>query len=202
MSATANYGATGAISPKAAGYDIVKSPRMSPELMQMWEQLRGGAQPGVQAGLGQLSQLAGGGNEELWRQLEAPAMRQFGQLQGQTASRFSQASGGGAMSSRRGSAFQNEMGGAAADLAERLQGHRLGLQRGAIQQLLGMYGDLMQHDPYEMLHIQQERKPNIWQKLLGGFLPAAGAGIGGYFGGPMGASLGGQLGGAAGQAFM
>jgi hypothetical protein len=187
----------GAISPRKAGYDVVQTPRLSPQVMQLWEQLMGGSQPGVQSGLSHLSQLAGGGSEDYWKQLEAPALRQFGELQGDIASRFSGLGSGG----RHSSGFQNALGGAAADLSERLQSQRLGLQRGAIDQLLGLYGDLMHNDPYEMMLTQRQKKPSIWQKLLGGGLPIAGAGLGALFGGPAGAALGGQLGGAAGAAF-
>ena len=86
--------------------------------MDLFRQLLGGSQGAAGPALGQISQLAGGGSPETWQQLEAPALRQFGELQGSLASRFS-GMGSGA---RRSSGFQNTVSGAGADLAERLQG--------------------------------------------------------------------------------
>jgi hypothetical protein len=195
--AMSGYGPTGALSPKQSGYDVVQTPRMSPQVRALWEQLMGGSQGGVEAGLGHLSDLARG-DQSHFAALEAPALRQFNALQGNLASRFS-GMGSGA---RHSSGFQNAATGAATDLSERLQSQRLGLQQSAIDRLLGIYGDLMHNDPYEMMLTERQRKPNIWQKLLGGILPGAGAGLGGLFGGPAGALLGGQLGAGAGRSFL
>lgn len=189
---------TGMISPQKAGYNVVQTPRMSDSTRQIWEQLLGGAQPGVSSGLTQLSKLAGGDPSQ-FEALEAPAYRQFAGLQGSTASRFS----GMGQGARHSSGFQNTMENQSTDLAERLQSQRMGLQQGAIDQLLSIYGNLMQNDPYEMMLMQQkQRKPSKWQQLLGGSLPFVGAGLGGLFGGPAGATMGASLGSSAGQSFM
>jgi hypothetical protein len=187
---------TGSMSPSSSGYNVVQTPRFSPEKMQQMQQLRGRIEPGFLKGVGNLSQLAGG-DESSFEQLEAPALRQFGQLQGQLASRFS-GMGSGA---RRSSGFQNAASGQASELAERLQGQRLGLQQQAIQQLLGLYGDVTQ-DPYEMM--LQEKKKSKGSSWFGAALPFLGAGLGGaagfFTGGPAGALAGAQFGGSLGSA--
>lgn len=189
---------TGMLTPSQTGYNIVQSPKMSPATRQIWEQLLGGAQPGVRSGLNQLSNLASG-DQSQFEALEAPAFRQFNALQGNIASRFS----GMGQGARHSSGFQNTMGDAATDLAERLQSQRMGLQQSAIDQLLSIYGSLMQNDPYETFLMQQKPKsPSKWQQLLGGILPVAGTALGGIFGGPAGASFGAGVGSAAGKAFM
>lgn len=157
------------------GYRQLNLPTKSPEQMDMFRQLMGGSQGAIGPALGQMSSLAGGGDEETWRQLEAPAMRQFGELQGGMASRFS-GMGGGA---RRSSGFQNSMGSAGVDLAERLQGQRMGLQQSAQQQLMQLYQSLMGENLSENTLIPKQKSG--WEKLLEGL-----GGIGGSFAGTMG----------------
>lgn len=191
------YGPTGTASGlKGTGYKQVSLPTMSPQQMQLFQQVFSGIQPGLSSGLSQLSGLAGGG-EDYFSQLEAPALRQFGQLQGNIASRFS-GMGSGA---RRSSGFQNEMGGAAAGLAEKLAGQRMGLQQDAISQLLGLYSDLMGQQTSENFLVPRQQRKKWYQSLLGGSLPFAGTTAGGLLGGVPGAALGASLGGASGQAF-
>lgn len=192
MSASTGY----ASGLKGTGYDVVKAPRFSPEKMQQMQQLRGVIEPGYQKGLGQLSQIAGG-DQSFFDQMEAPALRQFGELQGQLASRFS-GMGAGA---RHSSGFQNASSGAAADLAERLQGNRMTYQNQALQQLMGLYSELTE-DPYEMM-LQKKKDPS-WHKWFGAALPfiggAVGGGLGFLAGGPAGALTGAKLGGTFGSA--
>lgn len=191
---------TGAISPSQAGLDLVKTPRMSPQNAQMLNDLRGQIQPGVTGGANFLSQLASGGTEDFWKQLEAPAMRQFNEFSGRTASRFSGGGigngggGPGAMSARRSSGFQNEMSSGAVSLAERLQGKRMGLQTGAIEQLMKLYTDLMGEDEFQYDTIEKPRK-NRWGGALTG--ATSGATAGAAFG-PWGAAGGALLGGTMG----
>lgn len=183
---------------KGTGYNQIQFPRLSSEQQQLFSQVMGGASPGITAGLGNLSQLAAGGSPEYWKQLEAPAMRQFGELQGDIASRFSGAGTG----ARRSSGFQNTMGGASADLAERLQSQRLGLQQNAISQLMGLYGNLMGTEMYDTYLTPEKKKLSKWRQLLGAGLPIGGGILGGLLGGPMGAGLGSTLGGGLGKAFL
>lgn len=185
---------TGAISPKQAGYDLVRTPRMSPENMQMIQQLRGQIQPGALKGADYLSRLAGG-DESLFQQMEAPAFRQLNALQGQTASRFS----GLGTGARRSSGFQNTIGNQQVDLAERLAANRMGLQHGAINQLMSLYRDLIGEDEFQY---DLTERGNDWSKWIGASLPFVGAGTGallGLAGGPGGALAGAKIGSAAGS---
>ena len=153
---------------EGTGYRSVST--QDPMQQRIMELLGSGSIPGLQSSLGHLSQMASGGNEDFWKQLEAPAMRQFGQLQGQLASRFS----GLGTGARRSSGFQNAMGGAATDLAERLQSQRLGFQNQAIQQLLGLSNSLLGRDTQAFI---PQQKP-FWQELLAAGAQGVGQGIG------------------------
>lgn len=167
-----SYGPTGQHNQqKVAGYNVASLNRLSPQQMQLFQQLLGGSLPGVQGGLDQLSKLASG-DESQFAQLEAPAMRQFAGLQGNIASRFS----GAGVGARRSSGFQNTMGGAAADFAERLQGQRMGLQQNALAQLLGISRDLLGTQMQENFLVPK-KKP-FWQELLMGIGPGAGQALG------------------------
>lgn len=117
------------------------------------------------------SRLAGG-DPELFEQIEAPAFRQFSQLQGQMGSRFS-GMGSGA---RKSSGFQNAMGGAASDFAQQLQSQRMGLQRQATQDLMGMVQSLLGQRPYEQFLVPKQ-KP-FWQEFLASMGGGLGQGIG------------------------
>lgn len=157
---------------KGTGYNQVQIPKLSREQQQLFSQVFGAAQGGIGSAVGQLGQMAGGGNEESWKQLEAPALRQFGQLQGNIASRFS-GMGSGA---RRSSGFQNATNEAGVDLAERLQSQRMGFQQSAIQQLLGLYGNLMGTQTSDTAFLP--RKKPFWQELLGAASGGAGQALG------------------------
>lgn len=191
-----SYGPTGQHNQqKVAGYNVASLNRLSPQQMQLFQELLGGSLPGVQGGLGNLSRLASG-DESQFSALEAPAMRQFAGLQGNIASRFS----GAGVGARRSSGFQNTLGGAAADFAERLQSQRMGLQQNAIAQLLGLSRDLLGTQTHENFLVPKKRSG--WESLLGGGLPVAGAALGGIFGGPAGALIGSNIGSSAGSAFL
>lgn len=154
------------------GYQQISQQRLSPDQMNLFKQLLGGSSSGLSSGLGQISQMAGGGGEDFWKQLEAPALKQFGALQGNLASRFS-GMGSGA---RRSSGFQNTMGGAASDLSERLQSQRLSFQNNAIQQLLGLSQSLLGTDMNNQAFLPKQ-KP-FWQELLSAGATGVGQGIG------------------------
>lgn len=154
-----------------SGYNAASLSRLSPEQMQLFQSLLGGSMPGLQGGLSNLSGLASG-DQSQFAQLEAPAMRQFAGLQGNIASRFSGAGVGG----RRSSGFQNTMGGASADFAERLQSQRMGLQQGAIQQLLGLSKDLLGTQTHENFLVPKQ-KP-AWQEFMMGLAPGIGQAAG------------------------
>lgn len=189
MTGSMGYGGGNKI-PK--GYEQGQLQQFTPEQMNLFQSLFGHLQPDSF-----LSKLAAG-DEQIFQQAEAPALRQFGQLQGQLASRFS----GMGMGARKGSGFSNTMNQATSDFAQDLQSRRMDLQRQAIQDLLGLSTDLLGQRPSEKFLVEKQQKPSFWQQLLGAALPVAGAGVGGYFGGTPGAKVGGQVGSAAGQAFM
>lgn len=159
-------GATGApMGPKVSGYEQLQVPSFSPEQMQLFKSLFSQVSP-----TSHLGKLAGG-DQSYFGQLEAPALRQFGELQGNIASRFS-GMGSGA---RRSSGFQNTINSAGIDLAERLQSQRLGLQQQAIRDLMGLSNQLLSQRPYENYFLPKE-KP-LWQNLLTGISPAIGQGL-------------------------
>jgi hypothetical protein len=149
---------------KGTGYSQLQTPTMSPQQQQLFSQLFQGGQAGLTGGLNHLNQQAAGGNEEYWQQQEAPALRQFNELQGGLASRFS-GMGSGA---RRSSGFQNTINSSTTDLAERLQGQRHGLQQNAIKQLMDLYGSLMGTNTFDTAFLENKQKKRpFWQELLG-----------------------------------
>lgn len=166
-------GATGASSGSGGnkvpkGYSLGQTQNFSPEQMQLFQSLF--SQVGPES---YTSRLAGG-DQKLFDEMEAPALRQFNGLQGQLASRFS-GMGSGA---RRSSGFQNAAGAQASDFAQQLQSRRQGLQRQAIQDLMGMSSDLLGQRPYEQFLVQKPQKPGFWQQLLGGLSGGVGQAAG------------------------
>ena len=97
------------------------------------------------------------GDESMFNQMEAPALKQFAGLQGGMASRFSQGGGGpGALSSRGSSGFQNNMNQAGQDFASQLQANRQNLMRQATMDLHTMSQQLLSNRPYERAIEEQE----------------------------------------------
>lgn len=159
---------------RGTGYRQITTPTVTPQQQNIFNELYGGAMPGIQQGLGNLSQLAGGGTPEFWQQFEAPAMEQFGSLLGNIGNRYS---GAGA---RRSSGFNQDVSGQANTFAQQLQSNRMTMQQQAISDLLGLGQNLLNKDMFDT-HFLQKRKP-AWQELLGSIIgPLAGAG--GQFGG-------------------
>ena len=118
-----------------------------------------------------LSRLAGG-DQSLFGEMEAPAHRQFNELQGNIASRFS----GLGMGSRRGSGFQNSMSQASSNFAQDLQSRRQELQRNALQDLTSMSHQLLNQRPYSYM----QKGPSLLEQILGGII-GAGSEAGGQF---------------------
>lgn len=171
IGATGMRGATGANNgnmtgntsmQKLGGYRHFKTQTFTPEQMQLFGQLFG--QVGPESFLSRLA----GGDEGIFNQIEAPALRQFQGLQGQLASRFS-GMGSGA---RRSSGFQNAANQQTADFAEQLQANRLGLQRQAIGDLMGLGNQLLGQRPYEQFAVPKGR--SFMQELLMGLIGAGG----------------------------
>jgi hypothetical protein len=174
-------GSRGDITPK--GYRTGQLAQFTPEQNELFKQQFSHLGPDSY-----LSRLAGG-DESLFDEMEAPALRQFQGTLGGIASKFS----GQGMGSRRSSGFQNETTAAASNFAQQLQSQRQGLQRQAINDLMGMSNTLLNQRPYERFMTQKEQKqPSGWGSIGGGIL----GGIGGaFFGQPVqGAMFGSALG--------
>lgn len=150
------------------GYRTKQVQNFTPEMMQLFQQLLGGASGGLQGGLKSLQGLAEG-DEEAFGKLEAPAYSAFQGALGQIGSRFA---GAGALGS---SAFQNATSGAAQSLAENLGSQRQGLQQGAIDKLLGLSTSLLEKQPYQNI---LQKKRSGWDtagdvaSIIGKLLPA------------------------------
>lgn len=164
------YGARGAPAGTTAGmgggapkgYDKVSN--FSPEQQQLFQSMFGHLGQGSY-----LSRLAGG-DESLFSEMEAPALRQFSGMQGNIASRFS----GMGMGARRSSGFQNTMNQASSDFAQDLQSKRQGLQQQAIKDLLGMGNHLLGQQPFSYM----EKSKPFWQEFLSSMGGGLGQGIG------------------------
>lgn len=158
----------GDIIPK--GYQKGQLQQFTPEQMQLFKSLF--SQVGPQSFLSRLA----GGDQSAFGEMEAPALRQFGQLQGNIASRFS-GMGSGA---RRSSGFQNTMNQAASDFAGDLASRRMQLQRQALMDLMGISQSLLGQRPYEQ--ILTEKPQSFLQQAGLGLLGGIGQGLGGGFG--------------------
>ena len=175
---------------KSGGMKVRQTPNFDPQQMSLYDEMYN-----TVGSDSYLSRLAGG-DESLFDEMEQPALRQFGELQGGMASKFSlgggSPQGGGqlALGGRRSSGFQNSMNSAAQDFAQQLQSQRQGLQRQAIMDLSGLQNDLLNQRPYETRLEERRPKQSFWQKAA----PYAGLVLGGIAGGPGGAMQGYQIG--------
>lgn len=154
-----------------SGYKQGRLQNFTPEQMQLFQSLFSNVAPGSY-----LSKLAGG-DEELFNQMEQPAMRQFQGLQGQLASRFSGMGQGG----RHSSGFQNTATAAASNFAQDLQSRRQDLQRQAIMDLMGLSEHLLGERPYEQFLVPKQK--SFGQEMLLGGISGIGQGLGGLLGG-------------------
>lgn len=148
-----------------SGYKSGQISQFTPEQMQLFQQMFSQVSPDSYT-----SKLAGG-DESLFGEIEAPALKQFSGIQGNLASRFS---GMGSFGGRRSSGFQNSSNAAASDFASQLQSNRQGLQRQAIQDLMGMSNNLLSQKPYENFLIKKDQKEPFWKKILGIVSPLGG----------------------------
>lgn len=146
-----------------SGYKAGSLAQFTPEQMQLFQQMFGNVGPESY-----LSKLAGG-DEETFNEMEAPALRQFSELQGGLASRFS---GMGGLGARNSSGFQNSANAQASNFAQELQGRRQGLQQQAIKDLMGLSGELLGQRPYENYLVpKQENQTAGLIGKLGGAIP-------------------------------
>jgi|SRR6188508_151661 len=151
-----------------SGYKKGAINNFTPEQMQLFQQMFGHV--GSDSFLSKLA----GGDQGMFDEIEAPALRQFGELQGNLASRFS---GMGGLGARKSSGFQNTMNSAASNFAQQLQSQRQGLQQQALQDLMGFSNTLLGQRPQETSLIKKQ--PSQWGQIVGklaGGLPGAVAG--------------------------
>ena len=144
------------------GYDSFSVQQYTPQQMQYHR--------GQSKYIGNKSYLArlAGGDESAFAESEAPAMRQFQEMQGQMASRFS----GMGLGGRHSSGFQNSMTQAGSDFAQDLASKRQQMRMQAIQELMGYTNQFLNQKPYEKGLVGGEKsKPN--------YLGMGGAVIGG-----------------------
>lgn len=161
------------------GYRGGQIQQFDPQQMELYNQLYGNVGP--DSDVARLAQ----GDEDAFNQIERPAMRQFNELQGNIASRFS---GSGSFGNRRSSGFQNTMSAASSNFAQDLASRRQDLMRQARQDLFSMSNELLGQRPYEKFLTQKQQKEGTnWGGLAGGAI----GGAGGFFaGGPLGALQG------------
>lgn len=174
------------------GYEKGTLSQFTPEQMQLFQRMFSQVDP--ESFLGKLA----GGDEGMFAQLEAPALKQFSGMQGNLASRFSDPGTG----ARHSSGFQNFMNQASSDFAQSLQSKRMGLQQNALMQLMQLSQMLLGERPYEQFLLKKEHKPSFGQQIFGAALPVGGAALGGTFGGLGGAKLGATIGSNLGSGFM
>jgi hypothetical protein len=148
------------------GYQAGQLQQFTPEQMQLFQSAFGNVGPNSYTG-----RLAAG-DESIFNQIEAPALRQFSGVQGNIASRFSGMGQGG----RHSSGFQNTINAASSDFAQDLQSRRMDLQRNAIRDLHGMSMDLLGQRPYE--NFLTDKKPSFFESIMG----ALGGGLGQFAG--------------------
>lgn len=160
------------------GHKLAQIQQLTPEQMELLSQMAERLGPDSW-----LARLAAG-DESMFDEMEAPALKQFSALQGNIASRFS-GMGQGARSS---SGFQNTMTQAGSDFAQQLQSKRMDLRNQAMKDLMGYSSDFLDKRPYEQM--LYEKEPGFLGKVAGGALRAGGAAVGGYYGGMEGAKLG------------
>ena len=178
--------AAGDIIPK--GYENGQLNQYTPEQQQIFKQQFAHLGPDSY-----LSRLAGG-DEEAFSAMEAPAWRNFNEGLGQISSRFSEFAPG-AMSARRGSGFQNQVGAYASNFAQDLASKRQELQRSAVSDLLNFSNQLLGQRPQDKFLVEKQQKqqgPALggWGGVAGGLL----GGAAGYFAGDpfAGAQIGSQ----------
>jgi len=154
------------------GYRAGQLQQFTPEQMQLFQSLFG------QVGAGsKLAQMASG-SDEGFADFENYANRQFQENTGDLASRFS----GLGMGARRGSGFQNQATQSAQDFAGQLAMQRQGLQRQALQDLMGMSGMLLGQRPQEQFITPKSKKSRWWEPLLSAAGQAAGQAAGSFGG--------------------
>lgn len=162
---------------KGTGYNQVNTGLQDSNQRARSDLLYSGSDSGVRAGLNQWNRLAQG-DQSLFSQLEAPALRQFGELQGNLGSRFA-GFGSGAINS---SGFKNTANQAVSNFSEQLQSQRLGMQNEAVNQLIALSESLMNRPTFETSLLPKQRKNSFLQQFLSSILSGASGSLPGLIG--------------------
>jgi hypothetical protein len=178
------------------GYDTGQLSQFTPEMMNLFKQLFS-----YVSGNSPLGKMASG-DQSYFDEMEAPALRQAGALQGNLASRFS----GQGLGGRHSSGFQNTSSQSMNEFAQGLQSNRQNMMRQAIMDLMGISNSILGQRPYERFLVQEDQNGG---NFMGGMAPLAGATLGGLagnalvpgLGGIYGAQAGASIGSAASQGF-
>jgi hypothetical protein len=160
---------------------VKQASTLNPMQQQLQQQLQSGLQggPSNMMGMGYLQQLMSN-DPQAFAEYEAPALRQFQQqIVPGIAERFS----GMGMGAQGSSAFGQQLASAGGRLSQDLAAQRAGLRQGAMQNLMGMYGQAMQ--PGFQNYYQQPTQ-GMFPGLIGGAGQGAGYGamgmLGNYYG--------------------
>lgn len=156
------------------GMDVGRLQQFTPEQMQLFQSLFSQVSPGSFT-----SKLAGG-DQAAFEQMEAPAMKQFSSMMGGLGSKFAGMGSGAA----RSSGFQNTANQATSDFAQQLQSNRMGLQRQAIQDMMGMSESLLNQRPVEQSFIKKQMP--FWKQLLLGGMEKTNDAVDAYVKGQLG----------------
>ena len=179
----------GDIVPK--GYKKGQLAQFTPEQNQLFQSMF----PHLQQG-GWLSGLASG-DQSAFDEMEAPAFRQFNDLMGGLASKFSAGSGGQSLGLGKSSGFRNAQTAATSNFAQDLASKRQDLKRQALMDLFGMSSSLLGQRPYDKFLVEKPQS-DFWSQIglgVGKGIPGAASGaLFGSSGGPGGAAAGGLLG--------
>lgn len=164
-------GGKGDIIPK--GYRGGAIQQFTPEQLNLFSQLFSNL--GSDSNLSRLAE----GDESLFNEMEAPAMRQFSGLLGGLSNRFATGSGRGSTGALRSSGFQNEGTAAASNFAQELASNRQNLSRQALRDLFEMSHMLMGERPYErILANKRQKEPGFLQQFASNFAQSAGKSLG------------------------
>lgn len=158
--------------PKIKGYNVAQLPNLTPQLMNLLQQLASGFGQGAGGATDWLSRLASG-DQSIFEEIEAPAYASFDKLLGNIANRFSN------VGARDSSAFQGATAGAAGDLARNLASQRAGYRSDAVNSLLSNSQNLLQQRPYENIVAEKQQKNPWYNSLLQGLGQGIGKSIGG-----------------------
>lgn len=107
------------------------------------------------------------GDQSAFGEMEEPALRQFNDITGGIASKFS----GMGMGGRSSSGFQNALTSAGQDFASQLQSKRLELRNQAIKDMMGMSKEFLNFEPQETGLVKKRQKQPTW--LQQGYLKAS-----------------------------